>query len=154
MQRSLTYVVQANDSLIKIAKKVYGANNGDKYRRIFAANRNILTDEATVLPGQRLVIPPLAQRSPIHAEGRRPAAPRRYVEMDMGQLRRRFGTSGGTSQRRRMYVVRRGDNLTAIARRTLNDESRSAVMKIFNANRDKLHRPDRLPIGVELTIPG
>ncbi len=153
-QRRRTYVVRANDSLIKIARKVYGPEHGGEYKRIFAANRNILADEATVLPGQRLVIPPLARRSPMRTAEQSAAAPRRYVEMDLGQLRRRFGTSGGNSTRRRVYVVRRGDNLTTIARRTLNDDSTSAVMKIFNANRDKLRRPDRLPIGVELTIPG
>ena len=78
-------------------------------------------------------------------------------EMDLDQLRRYFAVSAADRQTcrpsGRAYVVREGDNLSKIARRTLNDGSRSAVMKIYDANRDKLSSPDMLPVGVELRIP-
>ena len=80
----------------------------------------------------------------------------RYVEMDLDQLGRRFGTEATqrTAPSGRRYVVRKGDSLTGIARQMLNDGSRSAVMKIYNANREKLSSPNILPVGVELQIPG
>lgn len=53
----------------------------------------------------------------------------------------------------RMYVTRRGDNLTAIARKFYRTPSRKAVMKIFNANRDVLQSPDSLGVGVKIVIP-
>lgn len=53
----------------------------------------------------------------------------------------------------RVYLTQPKDTLSKIARRTLNDGSRDAVMKIFNANRDRLSTPDAVPVGVELKIP-
>jgi nucleoid-associated protein YgaU len=52
-----------------------------------------------------------------------------------------------------MYVTRRGDNLTAIARKFYRTPSRKAVMKIFNANRNVLQSPDSLAVGVKIVIP-
>ncbi len=79
-------------------------------------------------------------------------------ELDLEQWGRRFPPdqpAGREPPRRRVryYVVQRGDNLTKIARKTLNDTSRAAVMKIYNANRDKLTSPDNVPVGVKLVIP-
>jgi len=51
------------------------------------------------------------------------------------------------------YVVRRGDNLTRIARKTLNDTSEAAIGKLFNANRDKLENRDSIFEGMKLRIP-
>ena len=49
------YVVQKGDSLSKIAEEFYG----DKmlYPKIFAANRNVLSDPNKIKPGQKLRIP-------------------------------------------------------------------------------------------------
>ena len=55
--------------------------------------------------------------------------------------------------RPRTYRVRRGDNLTDIARRMLRDGSHAAVQRIINANRTRLPDPDVLPVGLELVIP-
>jgi len=52
-----------------------------------------------------------------------------------------------------VYVVRKGDTLRQIARQTLQDDSRQAVLRIYNANRGKLANPDSLEIGQELRIP-
>lgn len=48
------YVVQPGDSIWKISKKVYG--NGDMYIKILEANN--MTNEDTLISGQKLVIPP------------------------------------------------------------------------------------------------
>ena len=55
--------------------------------------------------------------------------------------------------RSRVYVTRRGDNLTALARKFYRTSSRKAVMKIFNANRTVLRSPDTLGVGVKIVIP-
>jgi len=155
-----TYTVAANDSLRKIARKVYGPENEKEYQRIFEANRNVLGDRAVIHPGQVLVIPPLDGPGSLArvaaADSTGPDSRTRYVEMDMDQLGSRFGAEAaqGTPPPGRTYVVRKGDSLTGIARQMLNDGSRSAVVRIYNANREKLSSPNVLPVGVELQIPG
>lgn len=157
------YVVQPNDSLRKIAGKVYGPENESQYRLIFEANRQDLRDESVVRVGQELVIPPLASASSPRSTVPAPAVTDRrnrpYQEMNLDELSRQFDTTKAPPARqpvnsgKRTYVVRQGDSLTAIARKTLNDSSQAAVMKIYNANRDKLSSPNVLPVGAELCIP-
>jgi len=53
----------------------------------------------------------------------------------------------------RVYVTRRGDNLTVIARKFYRSSSRKAVMKIYEANRNVLKSPDSIGIGVKIVIP-
>jgi len=52
-----TYVVRANDSLVQIARRFYGAQGNHLWRRIYEANRNVLSDPDRLRPGQELVIP-------------------------------------------------------------------------------------------------
>jgi nucleoid-associated protein YgaU len=52
---SRTYVVVKGDSLSKIAKREYG--DGNKWRRIYEANKNIIKDPDLIYPGQELRIP-------------------------------------------------------------------------------------------------
>ena len=54
-QSTRRYTVKAGDSLSKISKQFYG--NANDYRKIFDANRGILTDPNRIQPGQELVIP-------------------------------------------------------------------------------------------------
>jgi len=54
------YVVRPNDSLTRIAQRVYGRGNAKYYKRIYEANRGILPNERTLRVGQVLVIPPLS----------------------------------------------------------------------------------------------
>lgn len=50
-----TYTVVAGDSLSKIAKKFYG--DGNKWQRIFEANRDTVKNPDLIHPGQVLKIP-------------------------------------------------------------------------------------------------
>lgn len=50
-----TYVVQAGDTLSKIAQKYYG--DATLYTKIFEANRDVLKDPNRISPGQKLRIP-------------------------------------------------------------------------------------------------
>jgi nucleoid-associated protein YgaU len=49
------YVVQAGDSLSKIAKKFYGDANS--WRRIFEANKDVVKNPDLIQPGWKLRIP-------------------------------------------------------------------------------------------------
>lgn len=148
-----TYTVQAGDSLIKIARKVYGSDAPDGYKRILEANRDKVTDPSLVKVGQVLAIPGPTGAGPAAA-----ANPPAVRQVELGQLADALASPAGGSPRqpsqRAAYVVQRGDTLTKIARRTLRDDSRAAVMSLFDANRSKLSDPDHLPVGAELVIPG
>lgn len=50
-----SYTVQKGDSLSKIAKHLYG--DGNAWKRIFEANRDVLDDPDKIFPGQALRIP-------------------------------------------------------------------------------------------------
>ena len=50
-----THVVQAGDTLSRIAEKYYG--DASLYTRIFQANRDVLSDPNKIRPGQKLRIP-------------------------------------------------------------------------------------------------
>ena len=54
-QNQRSYTVQAGDTLSKISRQYYGDPN--QYKKIFDANRNVLTDPNAIRPGQVLVIP-------------------------------------------------------------------------------------------------
>ena len=147
--RPRIYIVQSGDNLTKIARKVYGPGREREYRRIFLANRDKLPDASTVSPGQELVIPPLAPSRPEARSLARAPTPARphYTEMTLEAMSNRF-------RRGRHYVVRAGDSLTDIARRELGSASRIAVRRLYQANRDRITDPDRLPVGLPLRIPG
>ncbi|MFA6715172.1 MAG: LysM peptidoglycan-binding domain-containing protein [Victivallales bacterium] len=54
-ERQKVYVVQKNDTLWKIAKKLY--NDGTQWKKIQAANDDILKGTSRVMPGMTLRIP-------------------------------------------------------------------------------------------------
>lgn len=49
------YVVVDGDSLWKIAQRHYG--DGERWRRIYEANRDVIKDPDRIYPGQQLRIP-------------------------------------------------------------------------------------------------
>jgi nucleoid-associated protein YgaU len=171
-----TYEVQPGDSLVKIARKVYGPQHEREYKRIVEANKNVIKDERSLAVGTKLVIPPLPQAAPVPA----PSAPSRAPDVRLA------GTVSGSSiaamaleasglpvrvdasltgaaasasvaappPAQRKYIVKKGDSLAKIARQTLNDDSKAALDKLMAANRGKLRDRDALAIGMELQIPG
>jgi len=138
------YRVKPGDTLIGIAKKVYGRGGKKEYLRIFQANRDRLSDPSMLPVGITLIIPPLEQSKQPTAH--RDVAHKHYTEMTLDQLQRHFRAE-------RTYIVRAGDNLTSIARRTMGDGSRSAVKKLLEVNRDCIKDPDRITVGMKLVIP-
>jgi nucleoid-associated protein YgaU len=152
------YTVRPGDTLIRIARKVYGPDCGDEYARIYQANQDVLVDESSVYVGQKLRIPPLTSGTSFPRPETPAQASSQVQEMDLEQLRRHFGSgarrSSSDALRPRRYVVRPGDTLIRIARRMLDDGSRSAVRRLFEANQDVLDDPDQLRVGMTLRIPG
>jgi nucleoid-associated protein YgaU len=51
-----TYTVKSGDSLSKIAKNELG--DGNAWKKIFEANRDVLYDPDKIFPGQTLKLPP------------------------------------------------------------------------------------------------
>lgn len=148
------YTVQPGDTLSGIAAKVYGPAHEDEYLRIYQANRQEIPNESTIYAGQVLVIPPLPQGGPAPAPTtRRPAPPRpEFREMNARQLEDYISRSAATASRQ-TYVVRTGDTLTSIARRFMGDGGSRAVERLFQMNRGVLSDPDRLQVGMRLTVP-
>lgn len=128
------YVVQANDSLHKIAQKVYGPQQGKEYRRIYQANYDLFCDQGVLREGQKLVIPPLAEPAK-----RQHVSRRQVVQTPSRQVR--------------TYVVQPKDTLTAIARREMGDASRDAVNRLYKANRQRISNINQLKVGMTLVIP-
>jgi nucleoid-associated protein YgaU len=54
-QNQRRYTVKPGDTLSKISREFYG--DADQYMRIFNANRQVLRDPNTIIPGQQLVVP-------------------------------------------------------------------------------------------------
>ena len=149
----IRHTVQPNDSLIKIARRYYGPGNEKLYRRILQANRDAIKDESVLLLGQVLRIPPVDGAVAAAGQALAGTPPSPTLKRTTSAVRMLLQAEAGRRPSGRIYVVRRGDNLTKIARRTLHDDSRSAAMKIFDANRHKLKNPNHLPVGLELEIP-
>lgn len=153
-----TYAVVAGDSLWKIARVVYGLGNERMHKRIFQANRDKLASDSDVHPGQILVIPPLPSALARDTTGSTVGVDTEQLRGYLGDLSASQrtagpGRGGGRPAGRRTYKVKRGDNLTAIARRVLKDGSSAAVARLYRANRDKLASPHVVPVGVVLVMP-
>jgi nucleoid-associated protein YgaU len=133
--------VRREETLIALARKYYGADQGHRWVRIYQANRDRLADPSVLPAGVRLRIPPPS--GALTSGGRSGDALAERSEAP-AQPRTRSG---------RRYVIRRGDNLTKLARQFLGDDSPRAVRRLFEANEDRLANPDELPVGVELVIP-
>jgi nucleoid-associated protein YgaU len=106
--------------------------------------------QVPVVRPPRRIVPPVAPRRTVPT---RPLVRRRTRVMTIEQLARLRGTITEAPSNSRIYVTRRGDSLTAIARKFYRTPSRKAVMKIFNANRTVLKSPDSLGVGVKIVIP-
>jgi len=177
-----TYRVKRGDRLITIAKKHYGAGKAMMYKKILRADGSPIDDPSRLAVGEILRLPALSservERRPqpirqvarienveVTAEPVRSDVPdfstrsrrvtRRVVAMeDLRQTIRDRNHRAAGSHRKTVYVVKKGDNLTAIAKETLGTGSRAAVNRLFRANKDRLRNVNNLPTGITLRIPG
>ncbi|MEZ6192873.1 MAG: LysM peptidoglycan-binding domain-containing protein [Phycisphaerales bacterium] len=135
----IRHTVQADESLIKIARRYYGS---DAYWRAIAlANPGKVTRDGGVLAGTVLDIPKrddavlgLDIDSVIPAE--------RQIQVDT----RIASSSGGTIE------VQSGDTLSELASKHLGTATRWE--ELLEANKDQLDGPQSLRVGMKLKLPG
>jgi nucleoid-associated protein YgaU len=121
-----TITVQKNDSLWKIAQRVY--KDGYKWTEIAKANN--LKNPGLIYVGQSLALPEIEETK---------------TETNLGE--EKIVSSEATN-----YVVVAGDNLWNIAVSFYNDGYKWT--RIWQDNKDKLNSPDLLEIGMVLSIYG
>jgi nucleoid-associated protein YgaU len=139
-----TYKVQPSDTLIGIAREVYGDES--MWTRIKAANPGV--DESRLLVGQVLKLPDAASAT---------APPTRAATSDTAEgTTVKPNASPAASEREpraaaARYIVAEGDSLRQIARDVLGNEDR--WKEIFDLNKDKVRSPDLLYVGLALKMP-
>ena len=128
------YKVQSNDNLFKIAKKHYG--DGQKWKKIFEANRGIMPDSNSLYIDQLLLIPDVSVEN-------------RPKESFITQVRGRLDNE--RSNNVDTHTVKAGDTLYRIAAEYYDDPS--VWTKILEANEDTLEDAGSLKKGQVLIIP-
>lgn len=148
------YVVQAGDSLAAIAKKLYGADQGNvlaNINRIFQANRNVLRSPDRINEKQKLLIPPLPSGG--KGFGQSTGILKNPLLEPSGPIgRRRLLRDGPATKVSGQYVVRDGDSLWNIAVAKLGDGIR--YREIVKLNAAVLEDEDSLTVGMRLKLPG
>jgi nucleoid-associated protein YgaU len=163
-----TYVVQDGENLASVAKKVYGAEEGNRMvniQRIYEANRDILPSADKVRVGQELVIPPVekakvAEKTPANVlpgalfekagsigKNRVAAVEKKASEKPATPSREpEKQTAAG-----RWYVVRDGDSVWKIAATQLGSGAR--YEEIVKLNPDVLKDSNLVDVGTRLRLP-
>jgi nucleoid-associated protein YgaU len=129
-----TYVVRANDSLVLIARRFYGAQGDRLWRRIYEANRSVLSDPDHLRPGQELVIPGV-EASPALASV--PAPEGEVVRtVTAGELAEMLGNRSdlveAPSPLPATYTVREGDTFYGIAERLYGNARYAPLLHLKN----------------------
>ncbi len=147
------YVVGDGDSLAVIAKKFYGAQEGNRavnIERIFNANRRLLKSPDEIYPGQKLIIPLLSASVPGKSKIKG-ILPSPMLEKVKSIGRRHISTENARVKPRGRYIVREGDSLWRIAAEQLGDGNRYS--EIAGLNADILDDEDILSVGMPLKMP-
>jgi len=130
-----TYVVRANDSLVLIARRFYGAQGDRLWRRIYEANRSALSDPDHLRPGQELVIPGVEASPALAAsvpapepDGVRTVTAEELADM----LGRRSDLAEAPSPLPATYTVREGDTFYGIAERLYGNARYAPLLHLKN----------------------
>lgn len=73
------------------------------------------------------------------------------LQVNQTQAQGAVATGGHGSQASQTYTVKAGDTLSKISKQFYGDANE--YMRIFYANRDKLHDPNKIQVGQQLVIP-
>jgi nucleoid-associated protein YgaU len=119
-----SHTVVRGDWLSKLAARFYG--DWPEWPKIFEANRGAIRNPDLIYPGQVLEVP-----------GQETKFPGRVPQVPPGETKR--------------HRVQPGETLRIIAEREYG--SREEWERIWDANREDIRDPDRIPVGLELTIP-
>lgn len=121
-----TYTVQSGDTLWKIAVKFFG--NGNEWRKIYEANKDILSSPDRIYAGQILKIGMSA------------------INTTISSITITSNENGTTT-----YVVKKDDSLWKISRMLYGKGN--LWMRIYEANREKIKSPNRIYAGQKFLIP-
>ncbi len=127
------YKVQSNDNLFKIARKHYG--DGQKWNKIFEANRDSMPDSNSLYVGQKLLIPDIT----INNSAREAVV----TQVNSTQSRK----TGGVVT----HTVQAGDTLYRIAEKYYDNPG--VWTKILEANEDTIEDKGLLRKGQVIIIP-
>lgn len=139
-----TYIVQPGDNLGKIAPKVYGTELGNKVatvEKIILANKQNLKSPDDIVPGQKLVIPPLSSVQVLDESV--------FPDSMFERVKNAFTRKDKPTSRQ--YVVQDGDSLWQIAERVLGDGNR--YKEIVELNTNVITDADDLSVGMHLKLP-
>ncbi len=126
----VTYTVETGDTLWKIAVEYYG--DGSLWTKIFADNKDVISNADIIRVGQQIKIYP------------------RQADRPEGNAASGNGT-GTATQNDGTYVIQPGDTLWKIARNRYGAGWR--WRRIYDANRDVLSDPGVLQAGQVIVIP-
>jgi nucleoid-associated protein YgaU len=124
------YKVQSNDNLFKISRKYYG--DGEKWNKIFEANKDTMSDPDSLYVGQELLIPDITVEKETNQSFQTPAEKKRPVNVDT-------------------HTVEAGDTLYRLAEKYYDDPS--VWIKIYEANEDTIEDQGLLKEGQILIMP-
>jgi nucleoid-associated protein YgaU len=144
-QAVITYVVCPGDSLAEIAKKMYGPQNGKKtasVQKIYNANKDKLISINQIQVGQKLVIPPLENKTNTLLKT---GLFEKISKITSPQ------TAQASKEQYRQYVVKESDSLWQIAAEQLGNGNRFS--EIIQLNQSVLADPEKLAIGMKLKLP-
>lgn len=128
----VVYTVRANDSLVAIAKRFYGADGARLWKKIYEANTGVIDDPDVLVPGQKIVIPG-ARPEPSREPGREPGA------MLAGR------PMGGT------YTVQPNETFYKIARKLYGKAETGKLL--WELNKDRVPDPRKLQPGQTIRLP-
>jgi len=141
-KESQVYVVSKGDDLSKIARKVYGEKEGNRWvniNKIYEANSRAMDSRDNLQIGQQLVIPEIASTE-TNGPGGQESNPVRSEKKE--------------SRKGRIYEVKEGDTLWKIAVKQLGNGAR--YQEIVEINKDVFQKaggPDKLRTGMKLHLP-
>lgn len=136
-----SYEVQKNDTLWKIARKVYGEASPAIVDAIFAANKDKMKTKDRLRVGHALVMPEI---DGLRAKVSQPK--QRTADNKRGTGKQRKSNRG-----HRYYQVQKGDRYTTIAAKFLGDSKR--WREIFELNKDIFPDAGSIQYGVRIRIP-
>ena len=128
-----TYKIQAGDTLGEISRKFYGTS--EKWQKILDANKSKNLKPTNLVIGTEIVIPDV--KEPVEDTG-----------LGTGT---REDRATGVSGAGKTHTVVAGDTLYALAEKYYGDGMK--WKKIYDANKDKMSKPEDLKVGTALTIP-
>lgn len=156
------YVVQAGDTLSRIARQKYGSDHPSIVDAIFAANHDRMSSPDKLVVGKELRLPEIADAplasaaAPTTPESTTPpteADPARALREELARMNpgedqpARPSTSGTT------HVVQPGETLSRIVRSHYGSADPALIRAVFEANRKQMKNPNAIVAGMKLVLP-